>query len=290
MGDHDEENGLTRRRFVRLSGIAGASAVLAGAGHNVAAAQPLGRSNPPCPCPPPGGPNPTTCGSVNSPDPLWQDVERCNNGQPGCGNLQPLAHANDYVFKGSNTHNFLTVPNLRINGIECDWISTTSAPNYWQDAWTWAHTSPTRVDAPVGLGINSADPGARQFDQLHIHMAEVRSLPRSDLIAQDGAAATTFNGWSSSRVSVRGFSAIQMQYIPHVYRVVQRPTFSTTNLFAQLRDMVGQSDMRHQTLIVVPRPSGLGGGYYIVNSQSSLRDSMRPNLVGSNTCDPLLQL
>lgn len=288
MGDNDAGNGLTRRLFVRLSGVAGVSAILTGASHNLAAAHPLGRPHPPCPSPPPGGPNPATCGSPTSTDSLWQEVQRCNSHATGCGALQ--ANANDYVFHGTNSHNFITVPTERVNGIECPWISTASAPNYWQDAWNWAHTSPTQVTAPVGLGINSADPGARQLNQLHIHMATTRSLSRSDLITQDSAAAMTFAGWSSSRVSIRGFSATQGQYIPHVYRVVIRQTFSNINLFAQLRDMVGQSQMKFQTLIVIPRPSGLGGGYYIVNSQLTLTDQAHPNLKGSDTCDPLLQL
>lgn len=286
MGHKDEANGLTRRRFVRFSGVVGASAILTGAGHGLAAAHPNRRPHPPedpCTCPPPGGPNPATCGSTASQDHLWQAVQRCNSGGAGCTAQQ--RSSDTYVFAGTNSHNFITVPTLRINGIECPWICDTSAPNYWQDAWDWAHTPPTRVDAPIGLGINSKD--NRQADQLHIHMAETRTLSRSDLVNQDGAAATTFAGWPGTRVPIRGFSAVLGQYVPHVYRVVIRPTFGNVNLFARLRDMVGQSQMEHQTLIVVPRPTGLGGGYYIVNSQLSLS---APGLTGSNTCDPLLQL
>lgn len=284
MGDNDGDNGLTRRRFVQLSGIAGAGVILTGTGQNLASADPSGRPHPPGePCPP-GGPNPGTCGSTGSPDRLWQAVQRCNNGQPGCSAMQ--ASADTYVFAGTNSHNFITVPTLRVNGIECPWICDASAPNYWEDARRWARIPQTVVTSPVGLGINSKL--NRQADQLHIHMAETRSLSRSDLINQDNAAAMTFAGWSGSRVSIRGFSAVQGQYIPHVYRVLIRQTFSNINLFAQLRTMVGgQSQMEFQTLIVIPRPSGLGGGYYIVNSQSSLS---APGLTGSNTCDPLLQL
>jgi CDP-diacylglycerol pyrophosphatase len=144
------------------------------------------------------------------------------------------------------------------------------------------------VDTPIGLGINSQ--ANRQADQLHIHMAETRGLSRTDLINQDAAAATTSTGWPNSRVSIRGYSATQGQYIPHVYRVLILQTFGNTNLFTRLRNMVTQQQMKYQTLIVIPRPSGLGGGYYIVNSQLSLRDPAHTNLVGSNTCDPLLQL
>jgi hypothetical protein len=62
-------------------------------------------------------------------------------------------------------------------------------------------------------------------------------------------------------------------------------SFSSVNLFEQLKNMVGQSEMHHQTLIVIPRPVG-NGGYYIVNSQATLTGP--GSLTGSNTCDPLL--
>lgn len=280
MRDNDETTELNRRRFVQLSGIAGVGAVFTGAGHNLAAAHPPGAPRPP------GGPDPSTCGSRGSQDHLWQAVQHCNSGGTGCTALQ--VNANDYVFAGTNSHNFITVPRERVNGIECPWICESSAPNYWQDAQNWAHTSPTTVGAPTGLGINSK--ANRQADQLHIHMAEVRGISRTDVINQNAAAASTFATWPNSRVSIRGYSAAQQQYIPHVYRVLTLQTFSNTNLFAHLRNMVGQSQMQYQTLIVIPRPPGLGGGYYIVNSQLTLRDPAHTSLVGSNTCDPLLYL
>lgn len=281
MRHNDEAGGLARRRFVQLSGIAGAGAILAGAGplagHNpAAAAQPL-----------PVAPNPVLCGSDSDPDPLWQRARACHLHTQSCPQTEP-----DYVvLAGTNTHNFLLVPTVRRKGIECPSICDANAPNYWAAARRLAGVLPTVVTPPsgsvVGYGINSADPGARQFQQLHIHMAAVRRESLNDLVTHDSDATRTVGNWSRTNVSVRGYSATQMMIIPHVYRVLIRRDFSNVNLFALLRNMVGQTEMGHQTLIVVPRPQNLGGGYYIVNSQASL---MYGNLVGSNTCDPLLLL
>ncbi|MET8006152.1 CDP-diacylglycerol diphosphatase [Nonomuraea glycinis] len=281
---------LTRRRFVRFSGLAGASVVLAAVGQDLAAADE--------PTPPPptvGGPDPTVCGSTSSTDPLWVSMQRCHS------NNSCLQNGDDYVVMPGNNNasgytNYILVPTQRINGIECPWICDSHAPNYWDAANYFATRPPTVVRAPVGLGINSQR--ARNFNQLHIHMATARPVSRNDLESQQGNAAHNVADWAHTRVSVRGFSE-QLGVLPHVYRVLIWPGFSHDNLFDMLRTMLvhalgqgatvadAQDQMRFQTLIVIPRTSG---GYFIVNSESQLRDPNNHQLVGTNTCDPLLLL
>lgn len=268
MSENENTEALPRRRFLKLSGVAGAAAILAGAGHNLAAAQQ-----------PALGPTPSPeCGYTGDTDHLWQAVVHCNGSGAGCTKLQN--NLNDYVFLGSDFHkpNFITVPTVRIMGIECPWIAESKRPNYWQDALDWAGKSPTRVNGEVGLGINSKR--ARSAKQLHIHMATVRDYSLSDIQGQHSAIAKSFNNWPKPLRPITGWNGtIKTQ---HVYRVVHVDSLSKVNLFEQLQKMVGPKEMENQTLIVIP---GKGGGYYIVNSQESLKDG---SLTGSNTCDPLL--
>jgi CDP-diacylglycerol pyrophosphatase len=276
MRDNDEATGLTRRQFVQLSGVAGASGILIAAGRNLAAAQPCL----------PGGPDPdpSTCGNPNdTTEQNWTAVQNCLKGQGNC--LQK--GTNSVVLKGETPRDFITVPTKRINGIECPWIADSGRPNYWQEAWDWAHKSSTTVNGPVGLGINS--PKARQSNQLHIHMATVRDYSQQDLSGQDGATAPSFDKWHATRVAITGWNAEGKHQSKHLYRVVHVSSFGSVNLFEELRKVVGQANMKFQTLIVIPRK---GGGFYIVNSQADLSatDPKLKGLTGSDTCDPLLKI
>ena len=111
-------------------------------------------------------------------------------------------------------------------------------------------------------------------------MATVRDYSLKEIQGQHSAIAKSFSNWAKPLRPITGWNGnIKTQ---HVYRVVHVNSFSTVNVFQQLKAMVGQKEMENQTLIVIP---GKGGGYYIVNSQESLKDG---SLTGSNTCDPLL--
>jgi CDP-diacylglycerol pyrophosphatase len=286
----DEASGQTRRRFVKLSGVAGVSAILAGVGNESAVAKP----QPPTV----GGPDPKICGSTNlNSDSLWRRSQICHS------NNSCLQNSSDYVVMAGNDNvsnytNYILVPTQRINGIECPWICNTSSPNYWSAAEFYSHQPPTRVPVPVGLGINSEH--ARKLNQLHIHMATARPESMADLRSHDGSAARNLSAWAATRVSIRGFSQ-SLGILPHTYRVLVWAGFSHDNLFDMLRTMLvhalgagatvadAQAKMRFQTLIVIPRTIG-NGGFYIVNSESDLRDPNNTQLTGSDTCDPLLLL
>lgn len=281
MPANDGATELGRRRFIQLSGIVGGGALLIGAGRNLTAGHPPGGP------PQSGGPN---CPPPAS-DHLWQAVEHCNGGGAGCAALQK--GRDDYVFAGMphQAPNWITVPNLPIIGIECPWIADPGRPNYWQSARDWAETSPTKVNAPVGLGINSKS--ARDADQLHIHMATVRSYSLNDLTRQDSATSPGFANWHTTRVAITGWNAQAGATRTHGYRVAHVSSINNVNLFEELKSMIAKDmsipqsmrEMQYQTLIVIPRP---GGGFYIVNSQAALKGPRSET--GSDTCDPLLKL
>ncbi|WP_330174283.1 CDP-diacylglycerol diphosphatase [Streptomyces sp. NBC_01498] len=298
MNDHKDSHGVSRRQFVTLSGTIGAAGLLAGAGAAGSAAatadpvygEPLTGS---CPTPPPpGGANPcppaqlqALCGSPTDTDPLWRDVQSCTQGTPGpnCLHVTP----NYVVLHGSpqNQQNYLLLPSCRIKGIECPFITTSAAANYWNDAWENARSGGSvPVQYPnIGLGINSQI--ARRFDQLHIHMAGVRPSTQRRLqeLEMTGRMATQPSQWAASQyqVAVSGPPGAG----DRTYRALRLPNLGQ-NLFTLLSRYVVVPNglaMANQTLIVVPKmtAAGFAGTFYVLNSDPSLHD-------GTSTCDFLL--
>ncbi|MFH7594583.1 CDP-diacylglycerol diphosphatase [Streptomyces racemochromogenes] len=295
MHEHKDADGLPRRRFVALSGALGAAALLAGAGtgrSRAAAAQAAysAPSTDPCPpgTPPPGtSPCPPSqlqslCGRPGDSDPVWNDVQHCvrNPQDPQC-----LHVTSDYVVlhgKPESPRNFLLSPTCRITGIECPYLESTQAPNYWSDAWDNARPGgrvPVQSDF-IGLGINSQ--AARRFDQLHIHMAGVEDNTQKQLqdLERAHSIATSVGAWAQAQVSVTGFKGRR------TYRALLRRSLDE-NLFALLADHVVHppqtGGMAQQTLIVVPKKvnNAYTGDFYVLNSDTSLHD-------GTDTCDELL--
>ncbi|WP_328583573.1 CDP-diacylglycerol diphosphatase [Streptomyces sp. NBC_00370] len=304
MNDDKNSNELPRRRFVAFSGAIGAATLLTGAGaatgRTASAAAPTPAHPVPdtCPTPPPGG-APTCppaqlqplCGSPSDNDPLWRDVQYCTQGTPlPPGQFPPdcLKVTPDYVVlhgRPSNRHNFLLTPSCRITGIECPFIETSGAPNYWNDAWENARSGGgVPVQYPnIGLGINSKS--ARFLNQLHIHLAGVRASTQRRLqeLEMTGRMATSPAQWNAvqNRVPVTGSDGSG----DRTYRALRLPGLGM-NLFALLQQYVVNPSglsMANQTLIVVPKmtAAGFAGAFYVLNSDSSLHD-------GTNTCDHLL--
>lgn len=292
MQDHRNSDGVSRRQFVTLSGTVGAGALLAGAG---AAGDAVAAGTGPhgsCPTPPPGGAAPcppaqqaALCGSPGDSDPLWRDVQGCTGGNPGpnCLRVTP----NYVVLRGrpQNQHNYLLVPSCRIKGIECPFITSSAAANYWNDAWETARSSGSvPVQYPnIGLGINSVS--ARRLNQLHIHMAGVRPSTQRRLqeLETMGRMATQPSQWAAPQfqVAVSGPAGAG----DRTYRALRLPNLSQ-NLFTLLDRYVvtpGGLSMANQTLIVVPKmnAAGFAGVFYVLSSDPSLHD-------GTSTCDFLL--
>lgn len=303
MNDHKDSNEVSRRQFVALSGTVGAAALLAGAGAAGSAAAAVGpvRDEPltgSCPTPPPGGASPcppaqlqSLCGSPTDNDPLWNDVRYCTQ-----GTIPPLPQrppdclrttANYVVLHGrpENTHNYLLVPSCRITGIECPFISTSGAQNYWNDAWDNARSGGNvPVQYPnIGLGINSQK--ARRFNQLHIHMAGVRPSTQARLqdLEKMGRMATQPSQWAdpTNRAAISGSTG------DRTYRILKLPNLGQ-NLFTLLSQNVVTPTpgltMAGQTLIVVPKmtAAGFAGTFYVLNSDTSFHG-------GTSTCDYLLE-
>ncbi|MFF4899785.1 CDP-diacylglycerol diphosphatase [Streptomyces sp. NPDC001068] len=292
---------MDRRQFVRFSGVVGAATLLAGtaaAGNAAAATGPV-PTDPSCPTPPPpGGAGPcppasmqALCGSPNDNDLLWNDVRYCTTGTPPPPGQTPpacLRTTPNYVVlhgRPENQHNYLLLPSCRISGIECPFLVSTSAHNYWNDAWETARSSgsvPVQY-ANIGLGVNSQ--GARRYQQLHIHMSGVRPSTQRRLqeLESMGRMATQPSHWGDpgSQAAVTGRPGSG----DRTYRILRLPNL-TQNLFALLYQNVVRPQglsMANQTMIVVPKmtAAGFAQAFYVLNSDTSLHD-------GTSTCDYLL--
>ncbi|MEU6404963.1 CDP-diacylglycerol diphosphatase [Streptomyces sp. NPDC046985] len=305
MNDHRNAHEVPRRQFVALSGVVGASALLAGtaaAGTAVAAVRPESGERLPelCPLPPRPGHSPcppahlqSLCGSPADNDPLWNDVRYCTTGvvpPPPQGKPECLKTTANYVVlhgKPENTHNYLLSPSCRITGIECPFLETPGVENYWDDAWDNARSGgsvPVHYDN-IGLGINSQ--GARRLDQLHIHMAGVRPSTQRRLQELDsmGRMATQPADWAkpANQAAITGRSGSAER--TRTYRILKLRDLRQ-NLFTLLYQNVVRPAglaMADQTLIVVPKmtSAGFAGRFYVLNSDPSLHN-------GTSTCDFLL--
>jgi CDP-diacylglycerol pyrophosphatase len=268
---------LRRRQFVRLSGVAGAAAVLAG---TVPAA--TGGAGTACL-------QDVLCGNDSDKSPqLWRTAKSCREAHHSGMPMPPECHGTTdtyVVLKGrpSTDHNFLLVPTRRVKGIECPYIWSASAPHYWLHAWEQAQpggAGPVRYAGGIGLGINSAQ--TRQQDQLHIHMAGILSGVQGQLDAATNITADPAK-WADSIVSVAG---IEHKKTNHRYYRVLHAANLDHNLFALVRDNVpaARKDMSVQTIIVTKRS---GGGFYVLNSDPDLTGPVHGQ-GGTGTCDYLL--
>ncbi|MFB9235606.1 CDP-diacylglycerol diphosphatase [Plantactinospora siamensis] len=252
----------------------------------------------PTPPPPPGGANCPAesfdCGYVNDTGPrvyLWEAVQVCEGQKPGPPFPSCLSTTLDYViFNGGSgsDHDYLTVPSCRVKGIECPWIATPAAPNYWLAAWNNAQQgAPGYVHYPqIGLGINSI--GDRMQDQLHIHMAGILSGIQGQLNSVDSTITNNPARWRNQFVRVVGRNAAGATD-RRTYRAL-RVADLNTNLFTLLRDYIvrpNNTTMGEQMLVVTPRLTG-SGGFYVLNSQAlmPIRPPGYPG--GTGTSDLLL--
>lgn len=276
MSADQEPDYLRRRQFVKFAGVAAAAAVVAGVAPAAtdSAAAACGQAD--------------LCGNPNDTSPeLWRTAKSCGQAHRSGKPIPPECHGttDTYVVLrgGPSDHNFLLVPTRRVKGIECPYIWSASAPNYWLHAWEQAQpggAGPVKYKAGIGLGINSAQ--ARQQDQLHIHMAGILSDVQGQLGAAKNITADP-KKWADSIVSVKGFEGGKANH--RYYRVLHAATLDH-NLFALLRDNVpaAKKDMSKQTIIVTKRAAG---GFYVLNSDPGLTGPVHGQ-GGTGTCDYLL--
>ncbi|MFI6763110.1 CDP-diacylglycerol diphosphatase [Micromonospora sp. NPDC050417] len=280
MGDNKRAEQIHRRQFVKFSGVAGTTGFLGLVGADRALAD--GGQPADSPLPDPGGPGGTSCptpsnlcgfpGDTGGRYDLWDRVQVCTGARsaPSTNCLQTTATY--VVLHGSpeTNHNFLLLPTCRVKGIECPFIATASAPNYWLEAWGNAQPGqPGHVVYPhIGLGVNSA--GSRQQDQLHIHLAGMHSGVQTQLNMHDSVITNNPANWRSQIVPVWGLTSTGIS-APRSYRVLHVANLNA-NLFTLLRDYVVRptgADMGTQMLAVTPRLIG-NGGFYVLNSEPGL--------------------
>jgi CDP-diacylglycerol pyrophosphatase len=256
---------LSRREFVGYSGAAGAAAALAA----TRLAAPDARS---CKRGLAG-----LCGTTSDGVYLWKSVQACvkDPSRPDCLVTKP-----EYVVlpgDPENNHDFLLVPTKRIKGIECPLLWTEyKGINYWEDAWTQATNGGKGnvTYSVVGLGVNSVGP--RKEAQLHIHMAGFRDGAFEEIKRQDGKITRQPGAWPDSIIEVDGY----------LYRALHLPSLSQ-NIFVLLYDDVVRplkDDMGEQAVLVTKA----AGGFYVLDTQGSLKDSKYPGKGGTDTCDRLL--
>ncbi|QIZ37515.1 CDP-diacylglycerol diphosphatase [Saccharopolyspora sp. ASAGF58] len=280
MSANENAGNLARRRFLKLSGAAGAAAVLVGsaaaAGTNLPAA--AAQTDP--------------CGAYGDTGiKLWDHAKACGEAQ-----RDPTHHPMPSYCKGTNaydvvldgadppgTHNFLLVPTSRLKGIECSKIRF--GRNFWQDAWDQAQpggVAPvTYSGGQIGLGVNAAQDTAgkpvRDQDQLHIHMAGISTKVLDQL--NKAGIKNDVNGWAASRVK------LEFNGDTRYYRALQ-VTNLNQNLFALMFDNVARptrEDIAIQMMIVTQSPHG----FYVLTSNSGLTGAEH-GIGGTSSCDRLL--
>jgi CDP-diacylglycerol pyrophosphatase len=279
MPDDKYTSAFDRREFMKLSGGAGAAAVVGMAAPGVVKA---------LASPSPSDPN---CGGPNDGGHLYTSAQTCKSqgaaGKNGC--LAPPKITNYVVLAGAKApakvdHNKLLVPTVRVKGIECPKLWGTyqgqslKGQDYWDHAWTEANTTgdgSVTVDTnhQRALGINSKR--ARDEPQLHIHMSEmtIGDVKALDAADSKGNVATKPADWFKPQFLVRVGG--------HDYRVLHVADLKGGNdPFVLLADRYGGSSakMALQTLLVTSRKAG---GFYVLNSNTS--DISTKN--GISTCD-----
>ena len=208
------------------------------------------------------------CGSTNDKDPLWCIAQRCIHGKRKCFEVDP---GGEWVLNRPGSNNYTLIAGQRVTGIECHKIWDSTTPDYWEFAWQAAQRHLLPKHLPVGMAINAAN--ARNYCQLHIHISCIQTGVLNTLTANDSTVPTNPSNWTHTILTL-GTPPNQYQY-----RVLHLNTLQPggKNLFQLLKDIVGPSAMRYQTLVVVARPKSLGGGFYILNSATH-----DPNLPNGN--------
>ena len=296
MTEDENADGLRRRRFIKLAGVAGAAAFFGGYGAeartSVLTRRPLGGR----------GQVDVLCGDDADGDGLWQKARECERAFSGkqpapAGCMGTTKH--DVVLNGrpKTDHNSLLVPTHRIKGIECSKIWDTQYkyyyPLFWKDAWLQAQKGGAGEvkGGAVGLGINSKR--GRRLKQLHIHMARILSGVPGQLDNQPTPITSDASKWDRSIVEVTGMVGPKGKRHPetHYYRAlrISRKVLYTQNLFVLLRDNVSaaHADMGVQMMVVTKRAHH--DDFYVLNSDPQCRPpNPKHGQGGTGTCDPLL--
>jgi CDP-diacylglycerol pyrophosphatase len=283
MPDDENTGEFGRREFMKFSGGVGAAAVAGAAAPSVVKGLASRVATT------------TDCGDPNSKDELWVAAKDCVGKTAGSGDCLAPSKIGKYVVlpgargRKPGNHNELLVPTERVRGIECSKLWGASTPDlkgefYWYHAWEEAESGIASVKVGSGdvlaLGVNSKK--ARERDQLHIHMAEMKSAYLDDL---DTA-------YSMKNVATDPKNWFDKQYLVKLnnrsYRVLSVPRLNAIEYdpFVMLSDRYGggtraSKEMVLQTLVVAC--SAKNKVFYVLNSNSDT--GSRPVSGGTDTCD-----
>jgi CDP-diacylglycerol pyrophosphatase len=231
-------------------------------------------------------------GSTSDTDTLWKKAQSCaqSTTDPSC--RQVKGSNGEYVVingdKGGG-NNYLLLATCRISGIECPMIWQSNAPNYWKGASEGAKIGgqgqwAVNLKAPYGFGINS--PRARSAQQFHIHMAPLQNTGKSKVLSQLTALKPSIVGdkkdWINRIVVITGVEA-NGDAEPRPYRALWVQDLDH-NLFDYLFTYIAkplaskekttpENIMQFENLIVIPEDPTKGTGFFVLNSDGSLRDS-----------------
>jgi CDP-diacylglycerol pyrophosphatase len=286
----ENENEFLRRDFIKLSGVVVASGIT---GLSVEDAFADKRSSDQISaCAEASAwceqkPRPSPCGSISDTDALWKKAQGCaqNPSDPSC---RPVPGSNsEYVVVNGQTgggNNYLLLATCRITGIECPMLWQSNAPNYWKGASAGAKVKGVNLREPYGFGINSTN--ARSAQQFHIHMAPLQNTGASKILPQLTALKPNIVGdkrdWINRVVVVTGVEA-NGDVRPRPYRALWVQDLDH-NLFDYLFTYIAkplatkektdpEKIMPFENLVVIPEDPAKGTGFFVLNSDGSLRDS-----------------
>ncbi len=208
--------------------------------------------------------------TLENPAALWSVVQGCvaakqrgHTLRAGCLSVD-LKHGFAVLPGLIGRWHYLGVPTDRITGIEDPKLLAPSTPDYWSLAWAAAeHYLPSGVTknrTHIGLAVNSE--ASRSQDQLHFHIACVKSSVRRALAANADAFGPT---WSRPIFPFRD----------QTYRVmrVQSPMLEGIKPFLLLLKVPGAAaDLGAHTLVVTGAiwDRGAKRGFYILDDRTSL--------------------
>jgi CDP-diacylglycerol pyrophosphatase len=128
----------------------------------------------------------SSCTPQDPTNALWKLVSSCKATPPSDKKCVCYDEQERYVFSHDSRHsptNYLTMPSVRMSGIECDKIFDPPFSNLWKHAWEHAQQVLRQPRTNIGLAINSQH--RRGIDQLHIHVSCVHASVRTFLNNHD---------------------------------------------------------------------------------------------------------
>lgn len=188
---------------------------------------------------------------------------------------------------GGAKYDFLLVPTVRETGIECANLLN-NAPEYFTYAYNYVASGPKGL--PPGtdwaLGIESGDPHARSFNQLHIHVSRLRAETRASLNQVSGKCAATEGDWLKSIVVVN-VADINGKIVPKTFRCWNAGAM-THGFFSNLNnDIVSKLkgvSMSNETLLITTNKNKPGG--FLVLASDKVSPDLNKN--GVNNIEGLL--